>query len=177
MTKVLSVGGSIIVPEKPDTEFLTAFVKMCTAWLDQDKSRRFFKLQRIQSSPSRALFQRHLYPIISARHRREAQLRRTFGAITPHTQRQFLRRTSRSVGRIAARTRVIEEVSRTVGHVGRKVKNNRPSSRFSDFDGTYFLFPPPFTRYRIIARFALFFAFTPEFFEILQKTLDGGGGG
>ena len=40
MTKVLSVGGSIIVPEKPDTEFLTAFVKMCTAWLDEDKSRR-----------------------------------------------------------------------------------------------------------------------------------------
>ena len=40
MTKVLSVGGSIIVPDKPDTEFLTAFVKMCTAWLDADKSRR-----------------------------------------------------------------------------------------------------------------------------------------
>ena len=40
MTKVLSVGGSIIVPDKPDTEFLTAFVKMCTAWLDEDKSRR-----------------------------------------------------------------------------------------------------------------------------------------
>lgn len=28
MTKVLSVGGSIVVPEKPDTEFLTAFIKM-----------------------------------------------------------------------------------------------------------------------------------------------------
>ena len=40
MTKVLSVGGSIIVPDKPDTDFLTAFVNMCTEWLDQDKSRR-----------------------------------------------------------------------------------------------------------------------------------------
>ena len=40
MTKVLSVGGSIIVPDKPDVEFLTSFVKMCTAWLDEDKSRR-----------------------------------------------------------------------------------------------------------------------------------------
>ena len=40
MTKVLSVGGSIIVPEKPDTEFLQKFVAMCTAWLDGDKSRR-----------------------------------------------------------------------------------------------------------------------------------------
>ena len=40
MTKVLSVGGSIIVPEKPDVEFLSAFVKMCKEWLDQDKSRR-----------------------------------------------------------------------------------------------------------------------------------------
>lgn len=40
MTKVLSVGGSIIVPEKPDTEFLSKFVKMVTKWLDEDKSRR-----------------------------------------------------------------------------------------------------------------------------------------
>lgn len=40
MTKILSVGGSIIVPDKPDTEFLAAFVKMCIAWLDEDKSRR-----------------------------------------------------------------------------------------------------------------------------------------
>ena len=40
MTKVLSVGGSIIVPEKPDVEFLSAFVKMCKEWLDQDKSSR-----------------------------------------------------------------------------------------------------------------------------------------
>ena len=40
MTKVLSVGGSIIVPEKPDTEFLSKFISMVTAWLDQDKSRR-----------------------------------------------------------------------------------------------------------------------------------------
>lgn len=39
-TKVLSVGGSIIVPDKPDTDFLGKFVKMCSAWLDEDKSRR-----------------------------------------------------------------------------------------------------------------------------------------
>ena len=40
MTKVLSVGGSIIVPDKPDVDFLAKFVAMCTAWLDEDKSRR-----------------------------------------------------------------------------------------------------------------------------------------
>ena len=40
MTKILSVGGSIIVPDKPDTEFLAAFVKMCISWLDEDKSHR-----------------------------------------------------------------------------------------------------------------------------------------
>ena len=40
MTKVLSVGGSIIVPDKPDVAFLTEFVKMCIEWLKEDKSRR-----------------------------------------------------------------------------------------------------------------------------------------
>ncbi len=40
MTKILSVGGSIIVPDKPDTEFLATFVKMCISWLDEDKSHR-----------------------------------------------------------------------------------------------------------------------------------------
>ena len=40
MTKVLSVGGSIVVSEKPDTEFLTGFVNMTKEWLDGDKSRR-----------------------------------------------------------------------------------------------------------------------------------------
>ena len=40
MTKVLSVGGSIIVPDKPDTEFLANFIKMVTEWLREDKSRR-----------------------------------------------------------------------------------------------------------------------------------------
>lgn len=40
MTKVLSVGGSIIVPDKPDTEFLAKFISMVTEWLDEDKSRR-----------------------------------------------------------------------------------------------------------------------------------------
>lgn len=40
MTKVLSVGGSIIVPDKPDTEFLGNFISMVKEWLDEDKSRR-----------------------------------------------------------------------------------------------------------------------------------------
>ena len=40
MTKVLSVGGSIVVPEKPDTEFLTTFIKMIKEWLAEDSSRK-----------------------------------------------------------------------------------------------------------------------------------------
>ena len=40
VTKILSVGGSIIAPEKPSVEFLSDFVRMCTKWLDEDKSRR-----------------------------------------------------------------------------------------------------------------------------------------
>lgn len=32
-TKVLSVGGSIIAPDTPDTEFLSAFTRMTTEWL------------------------------------------------------------------------------------------------------------------------------------------------
>lgn len=40
MTKVLSVGGSIISPDKPDSEFLSKFVKMCSEWLEADKSNR-----------------------------------------------------------------------------------------------------------------------------------------
>lgn len=40
MTKVLSVGGSIVVPEKPDTEFLTSFIKMVKEWLSEDDSRK-----------------------------------------------------------------------------------------------------------------------------------------
>lgn len=39
-TKVLSVGGSMIAPEKPDVEFLAAFVKMAKEWLSADDSRR-----------------------------------------------------------------------------------------------------------------------------------------
>ena len=38
MTKILSVGGSIIVPEKPDTIFLSEFVSMCISWLKSDKN-------------------------------------------------------------------------------------------------------------------------------------------
>jgi len=40
VTKVLSVGGSIIVPGSPDVDFLADFVKMVTKWLDEDKTRR-----------------------------------------------------------------------------------------------------------------------------------------
>ena len=40
VTKVLSVGGSIVAPEKPDTAFLTAFSAMVKDWLAQDKERR-----------------------------------------------------------------------------------------------------------------------------------------
>ena len=40
VTKILSVGGSMIAPEKPDVEFLSAFVKMAKEWLAQDSGRR-----------------------------------------------------------------------------------------------------------------------------------------
>lgn len=39
-TKVLSVGGSIVVPEKPDTDFLTKFIAMTKSWLEEDSERR-----------------------------------------------------------------------------------------------------------------------------------------
>lgn len=39
-TKVISVGGSIISPDKPDSAFLTKFVRMTTAWLHANDSRR-----------------------------------------------------------------------------------------------------------------------------------------
>lgn len=40
MTKVLSVGGSIVVPDKPDTDFLSRFVAMVKEWLVEDSSRK-----------------------------------------------------------------------------------------------------------------------------------------
>ena len=40
MTKVLSVGGSIVVPDAPDTEFLTKFINMVKEWLSKDESRK-----------------------------------------------------------------------------------------------------------------------------------------
>ena len=40
MTKILSVGGSIIARDKPDSDFLSKFVKMCSQWLDSDKNNR-----------------------------------------------------------------------------------------------------------------------------------------
>jgi len=39
-TKVLSVGGSIVVPEKPDTDFLCKFISMTKEWLEEDYERR-----------------------------------------------------------------------------------------------------------------------------------------
>ncbi|MBB5218675.1 MULTISPECIES: UMP kinase [Treponema] len=39
-TKVLSVGGSIIAPDAPDTEFLSAFAKMICTWLEENKDAR-----------------------------------------------------------------------------------------------------------------------------------------
>ena len=40
MVKVLSVGGSIVVPDAPDTAFLNDFSTMVRDWLDEDKSRK-----------------------------------------------------------------------------------------------------------------------------------------
>lgn len=40
VTKVLSVGGSIVVPEKPDTDFLCKFIAMIRNWLNEDSKRR-----------------------------------------------------------------------------------------------------------------------------------------
>ena len=40
MVKVLSVGGSIVVPEKPDTEFLNGFIAMVKEWLEKDSERK-----------------------------------------------------------------------------------------------------------------------------------------
>lgn len=40
MVKVLSVGGSIVVPDAPDTKFLNDFSSMVREWLAEDKSRK-----------------------------------------------------------------------------------------------------------------------------------------
>jgi len=40
MVKVLSVGGSIVVPREPDTDFLKQFANMIRTWLEQDKERK-----------------------------------------------------------------------------------------------------------------------------------------
>jgi uridylate kinase len=39
-TKILSVGGSIIAPDKPDTAFLGSFTAMASDWLAEDSGRR-----------------------------------------------------------------------------------------------------------------------------------------
>ncbi|QTQ16809.1 UMP kinase [Treponema parvum] len=40
VTKILSVGGSIVAPEKPDVEFIRRFTAMIRSWLEEDKDRR-----------------------------------------------------------------------------------------------------------------------------------------
>ncbi len=40
MVKVLSVGGSIVAPNNPDTAFLVAFSAMARAWLSEDNDRK-----------------------------------------------------------------------------------------------------------------------------------------
>ena len=40
MVTVLSVGGSIVAPENPDSEFLAAFVALVREWLAEDNSRK-----------------------------------------------------------------------------------------------------------------------------------------
>ena len=40
MVTVLSVGGSIVAPDKPDFDFLDKFSKIIRAWLSQDLSRK-----------------------------------------------------------------------------------------------------------------------------------------
>jgi len=40
MTKVLSVGGSIVVPDQPDINFLYNFAEMVRSWLGENTSRR-----------------------------------------------------------------------------------------------------------------------------------------
>ncbi len=40
MVKVLSVGGSIIAPDKPDTDFLKGFSSLIRSWLCEDDSRK-----------------------------------------------------------------------------------------------------------------------------------------
>lgn len=40
MVKVLSVGGSIVAPDNPDTEFLSKFSSLIREWLKEDASRK-----------------------------------------------------------------------------------------------------------------------------------------
>lgn len=40
MVKVLSVGGSIVAPENPDTDFLTRFSQLVRSWLKEDSARK-----------------------------------------------------------------------------------------------------------------------------------------
>lgn len=40
MVTVLSVGGSIVAPDNPDTEFLSSFVALVRSWLAEDNSRK-----------------------------------------------------------------------------------------------------------------------------------------
>ena len=91
--------------------------------LHHDFSMWSFELRCTQSSSSRALFQRYLHSFSGAWHRREAQLRRTFIAITPHTQRQFLPWSSDPARYVAWRASVVESISCARRWSGQTIKN------------------------------------------------------
>lgn len=40
MTTVISLGGSIVAPDKPDVPFLRDFLALATTWLEEDSARR-----------------------------------------------------------------------------------------------------------------------------------------
>jgi uridylate kinase len=40
MVTVISLGGSIVAPDTPDSQFLTSFESLVRSWLSQDKSRK-----------------------------------------------------------------------------------------------------------------------------------------
>ena len=62
MTKILSVGGSIIAPDRPDSEFLSSFVNMCKKWLDSDKDN---KLILVAGGGAPARFYQNAYKEVS----------------------------------------------------------------------------------------------------------------
>ncbi|MCQ2601194.1 MAG: UMP kinase [Treponema sp.] len=95
VTKVLSVGGSIVVPETPDTDFLKKFVAMTSEWLSKDSSRRLILVVG-GGGPAR-IYQGAYREIVSAADNSEADwigimatrlnaqlLKASFGALCPN---------------------------------------------------------------------------------------------